>query len=474
MVALAPVTVLGQAPQLINYQAIARDNGQLYNGTLDVKFTVRNGSCTGTPVFSEEHLGLNTNAYGLFNAKIGGGNLLSGSFTAINWNSGGAHFLEVELRFAGNSTYTTLPCSPTADQFVSVPYALNGPAGPQGPAGPTGPSGNNGNPGPTGPTGAANILGTKGYVLKFNTPTTAGNSIIYQDSVNNSRVGVLNGNPQGLLHVGNNSLNDDIIFEGTAGFAFNTKSYPNNQLMMIMNPTSGAFRLGTQTSGQWNGNKMGPLSIAVGIDGEASGSFGSMAIGAYSQARGAKSLVFGSALRADSTDCIAIGFGFNQGSPTTNSRSSTVLIASGSPFPTMLLTRHPATAKPLVAIGGTSLSNNAGPIRPKSTLEVIGSMAFTTDNFTNSTIALTDTHYVAIIVMSSSTVVNFPDAAKNPGRTYVIKKQNAYIGNIALTSAGGLFEGTGTTFSLPFNGSTTKESYTFISDGAGWWIINKY
>lgn len=143
-----------QAPQAFNYQAVARDAaGQsLTNTTVGLRFSILDGSSTGTTVYAETHLAV-TNSLGLFNVSIGTGTVQSGSFGAINWGNG-SKFIKVEVDPAGGSNYTLSG----TQQLLSVPYALyaqNAPAGPTGPSGSDGSPGVPGATGPTGPTGPA-------------------------------------------------------------------------------------------------------------------------------------------------------------------------------------------------------------------------------------------------------------------------------------------------------------------------------
>ena len=110
-------SAFGQAPQGMQYQAIARDlsGNTLPNQAIGVKFDIRNGSATGPVIFTEIHNSITTNAFGLFNLVIGSQN--PSSFQTINWASGNK-FIETSID-AGtgfNSISTT--------QLMSVPYAL--------------------------------------------------------------------------------------------------------------------------------------------------------------------------------------------------------------------------------------------------------------------------------------------------------------------------------------------------------------
>lgn len=181
-------TVFSQAPQALNYQAIARnsDGSIVPAESVKVRFSVLEANATGNIVYQETHQ-LITNKFGLFTASIGKGLVGVGSFTRINWATG-SKFLKVEIALgaAGFLLQGTT-------QLLSVPYALyaeksgtagpqgltgaqgsTGPIGPQGPAGlqgtigpmglqgSTGPQGPIGLTGPAGPTGVAGAMGPTG------------------------------------------------------------------------------------------------------------------------------------------------------------------------------------------------------------------------------------------------------------------------------------------------------------------------
>ncbi|MCW8940750.1 MAG: hypothetical protein OQJ88_08845, partial [Flavobacteriales bacterium] len=115
-----------QAPEKINYQAVARDlsGNPLVNQTLNVTYEIRQSSPTGTSVYTETHSGISTNQFGLFTAEIGGGIPSVGTFAGINWGAG-LYYLYVEVN--GDPMGSS--------QLLSVPYALyakqsaNGPQG---------------------------------------------------------------------------------------------------------------------------------------------------------------------------------------------------------------------------------------------------------------------------------------------------------------------------------------------------------
>ncbi len=112
---LISYTLLGQAPDLVNYQAVARDltGIPLENVSVSVQYDIRSGSSAGTIIYSESHA-TTTNQFGLFTAQIGGGSVLSGNFSTINWGTN-LHYLQVTIN--GD----VMP----AAQLLSVPYALH-------------------------------------------------------------------------------------------------------------------------------------------------------------------------------------------------------------------------------------------------------------------------------------------------------------------------------------------------------------
>lgn len=154
--------VSAQAPQGINYQAVARDNSGaiLPNATLQVRYSIISDVPNNIVEYQEVHSNVATNNYGLFTAVIGQGTQTGGTqanFASIPWGSV-VPFLKVEV---DNGTgYINMGTM----QFWSVPYALhsaNGGGG-GGATGPTGPTGIQGNQGPTGANGATGGVGATG------------------------------------------------------------------------------------------------------------------------------------------------------------------------------------------------------------------------------------------------------------------------------------------------------------------------
>lgn len=224
-------TVHAQSPQRMSYQAVVRNsaNDLVSNTTVGTRVTLLQGSSTGTVVYVETH-SITTNLNGLMSLEIGGGTVVSGSFSTINWGVG-PYFVKTETDPTGGTNYNISG----TQQLLSVPYALYaanagggtpGPQGPVGPIGPQGPQGSAGEPGeagpagpqgdigtqgpagpagadgaqgiqgndgpqgpagaagPQGPAGSANISGTLNNVIKFTGATTGGNSQIFDNGTN--------------------------------------------------------------------------------------------------------------------------------------------------------------------------------------------------------------------------------------------------------------------------------------------------
>lgn len=109
-----------QAPQLINYQAVARDAGgnTIAGQTIGIKFNIRNAASNGPVVFSETH-SVTTNQFGLFNLTIGSGTPVIGTLAAIDW-SADLKFLQVRMDINNGNSYVDMG----TQQLISVPYSL--------------------------------------------------------------------------------------------------------------------------------------------------------------------------------------------------------------------------------------------------------------------------------------------------------------------------------------------------------------
>lgn len=128
LVVLMCSTLNAQAPEGINYQAVARDlsGTELANTPILAQIQIMNAALS--VVYQEDH-NTNTNAFGLFNVVVGQGTNNIGTFSTINWASG-PYYMKV-LIDANASGLIDMGYT----QLWSVPYALyakesaNGPQG---------------------------------------------------------------------------------------------------------------------------------------------------------------------------------------------------------------------------------------------------------------------------------------------------------------------------------------------------------
>lgn len=115
-----PSILTAQAPEKLNYQSIVRDNGgtPITNQNVSFRMSVLEDNINGTVVYSETQE-TTTNDFGYASFLIGTGQVVQGTFGAIDWG-GHEYFLKTEIDINGGSNYTEMGTS----QLVSVPYAL--------------------------------------------------------------------------------------------------------------------------------------------------------------------------------------------------------------------------------------------------------------------------------------------------------------------------------------------------------------
>ncbi len=111
--------LFSQTPQKINYQGVARDaSGNIISSPIGLKFEIFQGSPGGTLVYEETN-NQTPSSVGIFTAAIGGGTVVSGNFSLINW-AAGPYFITVSMDPLGGTSYSTMGTS----ELLSVPYAL--------------------------------------------------------------------------------------------------------------------------------------------------------------------------------------------------------------------------------------------------------------------------------------------------------------------------------------------------------------
>ena len=113
-------SALAQAPQFINYQAVARNSAGavLQNQQITVRLTIHNNTPNGAISYIETDTVV-TNGFGLFTIAIGKATTIPGGFSSIAWGSGNK-YLEVEMDPAAGVNYSNMGTT----QLLSVPYAL--------------------------------------------------------------------------------------------------------------------------------------------------------------------------------------------------------------------------------------------------------------------------------------------------------------------------------------------------------------
>lgn len=111
--------LFAQTPNAFQYQAMVRntEGSVLVNQSVNVRFSLRKTTATGTVVFTETHA-TTTNPNGIVQLQIGTGTPGTGSFGLgeIDWTTG-IYFMQVEID-NGNG-YNTI----STQQLLSIPYA---------------------------------------------------------------------------------------------------------------------------------------------------------------------------------------------------------------------------------------------------------------------------------------------------------------------------------------------------------------
>lgn len=112
--------VHGQSPQQFSYQAVVRDNNNhlIPNRTIGMRVSILKDSTNGQVAYVETH-SPKTNQQGLIQLNIGGGNVVSGSFSSVPW-SAAKLFVKTEMDLQGAANYTIS----NVTQLLSVPYAM--------------------------------------------------------------------------------------------------------------------------------------------------------------------------------------------------------------------------------------------------------------------------------------------------------------------------------------------------------------
>jgi len=118
---LLMANVYAQSPEKMSYQAVIRNNLNtlVTNQPIGMRISILQGSANGTVEYLETQTPT-TNGNGLVSIEIGGGAVVSGTFSSIDW-ANGPFFITTETDPTGGTTYTITGTS----QLLSVPYALH-------------------------------------------------------------------------------------------------------------------------------------------------------------------------------------------------------------------------------------------------------------------------------------------------------------------------------------------------------------
>lgn len=111
-------TLSAQVPQLVNYQAVLRNNdGSIMSGEdAELRIIIREGNEVGTAVMTETH-DVRSNQLGIVTIQIG--SIETTAFDAIDW-AANKYFLDVAVR-SGGGNFEEIG---DAQQILSVPYAI--------------------------------------------------------------------------------------------------------------------------------------------------------------------------------------------------------------------------------------------------------------------------------------------------------------------------------------------------------------
>ena len=118
---LSTLFLRGQAPGLVSYQTIIRnnDNELISNKVVGIRISILKDNPNGIPVYQERHY-VQTNLNGLAYLVIGGGTPIKGKFSDIDWSTG-PYYIQSETDINGGQDYKIAVFT----QILSVPYAIH-------------------------------------------------------------------------------------------------------------------------------------------------------------------------------------------------------------------------------------------------------------------------------------------------------------------------------------------------------------
>ncbi len=255
IVLCASIAYAQNAPQMFNYQGVARDNGGnvLANQSISLRISLREDAATGPLLYMEDHAVV-TNNFGLFNLQIGNGTPVVSSFSNVAWNEH-QYWLDMEMDPAGGASFQALGVS----QMVSVPYALYAES-----------------------SGASLDDAYNAGGLGNGRTIEAYYGAVKVEGTD------------GLLVTGTHGSGADIEVSGAG-------------TRMFFNPKKSAFRAGTVIGTEWDEASIGEYSTSTGYRSVASGTF-SVAIGEQCNSIGEAAVAMGSETNAIGQHAISLGY----------------------------------------------------------------------------------------------------------------------------------------------------------------------
>lgn len=117
--------VFAQAPERISYQAVIRNssNQLVVNKQVGMRLSIQKYTFGLPPTYTNVYIETQkptTNNNALVSVQIGGGTIVGGNFSSINWGDG-TYFIKTETDPSGGTNYSITGQS----QILSVPYALH-------------------------------------------------------------------------------------------------------------------------------------------------------------------------------------------------------------------------------------------------------------------------------------------------------------------------------------------------------------
>jgi hypothetical protein len=204
-----------QAPQLINYQGIARNaqDQPIANQLLGLKFEIFQGTQT-TPTFTETAQ-VTSNATGLFTWKIG--NNSANGVSVVDWANGPQSLL-VSIDVTGGTAYQAIG---DKQMMVSVPYALNAHYASNVP--------------PTVVNYTSGILTVNGVQTNISGAASAQTLTVLGTSVNGTTVGLVGGNTVTVPHPTITGSGATTVTPGPSGYDISSQQVTVNDYKPVPN-----------------------------------------------------------------------------------------------------------------------------------------------------------------------------------------------------------------------------------------------